>query len=292
MSIKHTSRWPINGGEFRDENTYTLATIRRHRSSIENRNCMPSQKQSEAKRSTIATKLRLLNQVAFDRRSTRLFSSLFYRSTGSEPEEYAKWYFNNMVWQDTTWMGVETYKSPCDMWNYQEILCKVKPSLIIEFGTAFGGSALFWTSVMRQIGAPFKVLSVDISHSLLRDEARRDPDVEFVESSSIVPAIADRIRQLRNEYPGKVFAILDSDHSMDHVLAEMKQLRPLLSSGDYLIVEDSLLNGHPVAPEWGPGPYEAIEAYEKQFPDDYTHDTPRADKFGWSFAPYGFLIRN
>ncbi|BBY80657.1 rhamnosyl O-methyltransferase [Mycolicibacterium pulveris] len=253
---------------------------------------MASQQQSAPKRSPLATKLRILNQIAFDRRNTRLFSQLFYRSTGSEPEEYAKWYFNNLVWQDTTWMGIETYKSPCDMWNYQEILFSLKPSLVIEFGTAFGGSAIYWASVMRQIGNPFKVLSVDIDHKLLRPQARRDLDVEFVEASSASPEVAERIRQLRSEYPGKVWAILDSDHSMDHVLAEMKLLRPLLSRGDYLVVEDSLLNGHPVAPEWGPGPYEAIEAYEKEFPDDYTHDSARENKFGWSFAPYGFLIRN
>lgn len=253
---------------------------------------MNGQQQSETRRSSLLTKLRILNQIAFDRRNTRLFSQLFYRSTGSEPEEYAKWYFNNLVWQDTTWMGIETYKSPSDMWNYQEILVKLRPSLIIEFGSAFGGSALFWAGVMRQIGDPFKVLSVDISHELLRPEARRDPDVSFVESSSAAPEVAQRIRELRAEFPGKVFAILDSDHSMEHVLAEMTLLRPLLVTGDYLVVEDSLLNGHPVAPEWGPGPYEAIEAYEKEFPNDYTHDTARENKFGWSFSPYGFLIRN
>lgn len=253
---------------------------------------MSNQTRSHPNRSTVATKLRLLNQIVFDRKNKHLFSQLFYRSTGSEPEEYSKWYFNSLVWQDTTWMGVETYKSPCDMWNYQEILVDLQPSLIIEFGSAFGGSAMYWASVMRQIGKPFKVLSVDISHSLLRAEARRDPNVEFVESSSVEPEIAERIRELRSEYPGKVWAILDSDHSMAHVLAEMKLLRPLLTAGDYLVVEDSLLNGHPVAPEWGPGPYEAVEAYEKEFPNDYTHDTARENKFGWSFSPYGFLIRN
>ncbi|MGV0714069.1 rhamnosyl O-methyltransferase [Mycolicibacterium sp. XJ662] len=253
---------------------------------------MTSQRTSGTNRSTLATKLRILNQLVFYRGDTRLFSQLFYRSTGSEPEEYSKWYFNNLVWQDTTWMGIETYKSPCDMWNYQEILVDLKPSLVIEFGSAFGGSAVYWASVMRQLGEPFKVLSVDISHKLLRPAARRDPDVEFVESSSAAPEIAERIRQLRAEYPGKVWAILDSDHTKDHVLAEMKLLRPLLRAGDYLVVEDSLLNGHPVAPEWGPGPYEAIEAYEKEFPNDYTHDTARESKFGWSFAPYGFLVRN
>jgi cephalosporin hydroxylase len=114
----------------------------------------------------------------------------------------------------------------------------------------------------------------------------------FVESSSTVPAIADLIQRLKAEFSGKIFAILDSDHTRDHVLAEMKLLRPLLSTGDYLIVEDSLLNGHPVVPEWGPGPYEAIEAYEDEFPNDYKHDAERENKFGLTFAPNGFLIRN
>ena len=74
-------------------------------------------------------------------------------------------------------------------------------------------------------------------------------------------------------------------------MAEMKALRPLLSAGDYLVVEDSVLNGHPVAPGWGPGPYEAIEAYEAEFPNDYIHDQEREDKFGWTWAPRGYLVR-
>jgi cephalosporin hydroxylase len=53
-----------------------------------------------------------------------------------------------------------------------------------------------------------------------------------------------------------------------------------------------MLNGHPVLPAFGPGPYEAIEAYEQEFPNDYTHDLARENKFGWTFAPNGFLIRN
>lgn len=214
-----------------------------------------------------------------------------YQPTGSEAEEYHKWYYNTFVWKKTTWMGINCWKSIADIWNYQEILFDVKPSLVIEFGSAHGGSAVFFASIMRQIGQPFKVLSVDISHGRLEQAARQDPDVLFVESSSTIPAVAERIQQLRNEYPGKVFAILDSDHSKDHVLAEMKSLRPLLTAGDYLVVEDSTVNGHPVLPGWGPGPYEAIEEYEQEFPNDYTHDVERENKFGWTFAPYGYLIR-
>ncbi|WP_422749579.1 rhamnosyl O-methyltransferase [Mycobacterium sp. WMMD1722] len=219
-------------------------------------------------------------------------SIVLYQPTGSEPEEYHKWYYNTFVWNKTTWLGIETWKSVSDMWNYQEILFDLKPALIIEFGSNRGGSALFFAHVMQRIGAPFKVLSVDISHQRLDPAAMAEPDIEFIESSSTEPAIALRIEQLKKEYPGTIFAILDSDHSKEHVLAEMKLLRPLLASGDYLLVEDSCVNGHPVLPGWGPGPYEAIETYEQEFPDDYTHDVEREKKFGFTFAPYGFLLRN
>jgi cephalosporin hydroxylase len=219
------------------------------------------------------------------------FQAYTYRPTCSEAEEYHKWYYNTSVWKKTTWLGVDCLKWVGDLWNYQEILFELKPSLIIEFGTSHGGSALFFASVMRQTGQPFKVLSVDIHHRRLDPAARRDSDILFIKSSSTEPAIAEQIQRLKTQFPGKIFAILDSDHSMSHVLAEMKRLRPFLSAGDYLIVEDSNINGHPVLPGWGPGPYEAIEAYEHEFPNDYTHDLARENKFGWTFAPNGFLIR-
>lgn len=217
--------------------------------------------------------------------------SRLYRPSGDAAEEYLKWYFGNLVWQQTKWLGVNCWKSVTDLWNYQEILFDVKPSLVVEFGTRHGGSAVFYASIMRLIGQPFKVFSADISLSALDPEARRYPEIEFVESSSTEPAIAERIRQLKVEYPGKIFAILDSDHTKDHVLAEMKILRPLLSAGDYLLVEDSCVNGHPIMPAFGPGPYEAIEAYEREFPNDYIHDYEREKKFGWTLAPNGYLIR-
>jgi cephalosporin hydroxylase len=220
------------------------------------------------------------------------FAAGSHPSTSSEPTEYHNWYYTTQVWMTTTWLGVKCRKWVGDMWNYQEILFALKPSLVIEFGTCYGGSAMFFASVMRQTGQPFRVLSVDISHDILDPAARCDSDILFIESSSAAPAVAEHIESLKTQFPGKIFAILDSDHSMSHVLAEMKLLRPLLSAGDYLIVEDSNINGHPVLPASGPGPYEAIEAYEHEFPDDYTHDQARENKFGFTFAPNGFLIRS
>ncbi len=75
-----------------------------------------------------------------------------------------------------------------------------------------------------------------------------------------------------------------------HVLAEMNLLREVLKTGDYLIVEDTIIE-HPVLPGWGAGPMEAIEEYLREYPDDYIHDIKRERKFGFTFAPKGFYIR-
>jgi cephalosporin hydroxylase len=212
----------------------------------------------------------------------------FLRSAGTR---YHLWYYANHVWDTTTWVGVKTLKSPSDMWNYQEILFSLKPSLVIEFGTRFGGSALFFASVMRQLGSRFRVISVDIDAETISAPTRSDPDVELITSSSVDPKVAQRIVCLRREYPEAAFAILDSDHSKAHVLAEMELLRPLLVSGDYLVVEDSNVNGHPVYASHGPGPFEAMQEYFREHPDDYRRDELREAKFGFTFATKGFLIR-
>jgi len=188
-------------------------------------------------------------------------------------------------------MGVGTLKSPMDMWNYQEILVALQPSMIVEFGTWCGGSALFFASVMRQIGKPFVVYSVDISHARVSDKAKSDPNLRLVTKSSASEEVRDEIAALRRDYRGPMFAILDSDHSKDHVLAEMKNMRDVMVAGDYMVVEDSNLNGHPVDRSFGPGPYEAIEEYFRLFPNDYEHDLERERRFGFTFATNGFLRR-
>jgi cephalosporin hydroxylase len=204
---------------------------------------------------------------------------------------YHLWYYNTGVWQQTTWMGVQTYKSPMDMWNYQEILFSLKPSVIIEFGTWQGGSALFFSSVMQQIGRPYVVVSVDIEAFRISEKTKSDPNIRLLTMSSAAPELKETLKDIREKNLGSAFAILDSDHSQQHVLAEMVNLRDILIAGDYLVVEDSNINGHPVAKSFGPGPYEAIGEYFHKFPGDYDHDFDREKKFGFTFAPNGFLRR-
>lgn len=206
-------------------------------------------------------------------------------------DDYHKWYYDNNVWDKTSFLGVPSHKSVSDMWNYAEIISELKPSLIIEFGTHHGGSALFFSVIGRAANPNAIVFSVDIDHQPTFKRVKGDPHIELMTRSSTDPGVAKRIAELRREHKGPVFAILDSDHHMPHVLAEMELLRPLLKAGDYLIVEDSNINGHPVLEGWGPGPYEAIQEYFRRYPKDYVRDTARETKFGFTFAVSGFLKR-
>ena len=206
-------------------------------------------------------------------------------------DAYLSWYYDSGVWQKTTFLGVPCLKSVCDLWNYQEILFNLKPALLIEFGTYFGGSALYFAETLQQISAGSPVLTVDIDHAKVATSVRNHPHIELLEGDSTSTAVAKRILQLREQYPGKAFFIADSDHTKAHVLGELMQLRSLTRPGDYVVIEDGIVNGNPVLPGWGEGPYEALAEYFSKYPDDYLQDKEREQVFGFTFAPGGFLVR-
>lgn len=203
-------------------------------------------------------------------------------------DDYHHWYYDTRVWLSTTWLGVPALKSVQDLWSYQEIISELKPTLIVEFGVASGGSTLYYATILDQLGRG-QVLGVDIDLSGVHQRAIDHPRVHLLESSSTHPDVAKRIEAMRT---GPVFAVIDSDHRKDHVVAELETITPVLQPGDYLVVEDSNVNGHPVLPSWGPGPYEALAEFLGTHPTAYRLDSEREAKFGWTFAPGGFLVRN
>lgn len=207
-------------------------------------------------------------------------------------EAYHAWYYDSLVWQRTTWCGVLVLKSVSDLWNYQEIIVALRPSVVVELGTSAGGSALFFAHVLRAARIDGRVLTIDVDQSRTASAARAEPLIEFVQASSVAPEALQRIEALRREHPGPAFFILDSDHAEAHVYAELVALRALTRAGDVVIVEDTNVNGHPVLPDFGPGPYEALQRYRTDYPDDYALDAARESKFGFSFARDGFLIRS
>ncbi|HTY91758.1 MAG TPA: CmcI family methyltransferase [Methanocella sp.] len=210
---------------------------------------------------------------------------------GNFKEMYNVWYYDTGVWKTTTFMGVNCLKSVSDMWNYQEIIYDLKPSLVIEFGTSQGGSTLFFSQILKLVNPDSKVISVDIDRDRISDLVKKDSHIELMNCSSTDKKVEERLRELKEIYNGPIFAIIDSDHTKKHVLAEIELLSGILIKGDYLIVEDGIVNGHPVLKGWGEGPLEAIEEYFVIHPGDFRHDIDRENKFGFTFAPAGFLIR-
>jgi len=188
------------------------------------------------------------------------------------------------VWKDTYWLGVPTQKCPLDLWIYQELLHEQRPDLIIETGTAHGGSALYMACVCDQLGRG-EIVTVDIYPI----EARPVHDrVTYVAGSSTDPGVVSEVERLAD---GRecVLVILDSDHARDHVLEELRIYGRLVTPGSYLVVEDTNVNGHPVFPEHGPGPMEALETFLAET-EEFETDVTR-EKFFLSFNPRGFLRR-
>jgi len=126
----------------------------------------------------------------------------------SASDQYHIWYYDTRVWFRTTFLGVPCQKSVSDMWNYQEILAELKPSLVLEMGTLHGGSALYFPEILQLVSPRSRVLSVDIDHRAVDERVRRNERVELLESDTTSPTVASRFMELRREYGGKAFCIV------------------------------------------------------------------------------------
>lgn len=220
---------------------------------------------------------RLVNKALFGR-----------RLQGDVIDRFTEAYYDGALFgetrADTHWLGIRTDKNPLDLWIYQELLHELRPDLIVETGTAFGGSALYLSSICDLLGHG-KVVTVDI----IEQEGRpQHPRLEYVTGSSITPEIVEAVKR-RVEPGGTAMVVLDSNHKRDHVLEELRLYAPLVTPGSYIVVEDTILNGHPVSPEFGPGPMEAVDAFLAET-DEFEVDR-RREKLYLTFNRKGYLRR-
>jgi cephalosporin hydroxylase len=196
--------------------------------------------------------------------------------------------FERTVFQNQ-WLGVKTLQNPNDMWITQEILFEVKPDFLVEAGTYQGGSAALWAMILEQINPDARVITIDIEDRTAEarklDVFRRK--VDFLLGSSTDPEIVAEVE--RRTKGKKVVVLLDSAHDKDHVLNELRAYSPLVGVGSYLIVQDTIVNGHPVWPKYGPGPYEAVEEFlatDDRFEPDLTRE-----RLLVTLCPRGYLKR-
>lgn len=187
------------------------------------------------------------------------------------------------IFAQTYWFNTPCLKCPLDLWIYQEIIAEIRPKLIIETGTHLGGSALFLAHMLDILGYG-EVITIDIIENATRPI---HPKINYVKGSSVDSVLIDSLLRRRSEETRLV--ILDSDHTKHHVAQELELFAPYVNIGSYIIVEDTNINGHPVYPSFGEGPFEAVEEFlsqNKNFIIDKTRE-----KFLMTFNPCGYLKR-
>ena len=202
-----------------------------------------------------------------------------------------------------TYRGRDIDKSPFDLWRYHELIHDAKPTHLIETGTANGASAFFFWSQMSIYFTPNlsvknhpEVISIDIDdgepeyernpmRSNPNDGGQRPiaPGLQYMIGSSTDIKVASKIsKKVLPEGKNRVMVVLDSDHQREHVLKELMIYSPLVTVGQYLVVEDTNINGHPVYPEYGPGPFEALLDWCPPGDMLFEEDKELRDKFPFS----------
>lgn len=155
-----------------------------------------------------------------------------------------------------TWLGRPVIQLPEDMIRLQEVIFSVQPDVIVETGIAHGGSLVFYASLCKAMGRG-RVVGVDIEIRPHNRKAIEEhflfPLITLIEGSSTAPETVERVRG--ETRPGeKVLVLLDSNHTKEHVLAELNAYAPLVSRGSYIVAMDGIMEqvvGAPrTEPDW------------------------------------------
>jgi len=197
-----------------------------------------------------------------------------------------------------TWMGRPIIQFPQDMMAMQEIIWNVRPDLIVETGIAHGGSIIYYASLLELLGHG-EVIGIDVDIRAWNREAIEghpmSKRLHMIEGSSIDPAIVARVRECA---AGKrAIVVLDSNHTHDHVLAELKAYAPIVCVSGYCVVMDTLIEDMPGSllgkdRAWGLGnnPKTAVQEF-LNIHSEFEADKAIDSKLLISVAPGGYLKR-
>lgn len=173
------------------------------------------------------------------------------------------------------WLGVPVIRVPDDICLLQELFWSYRPSVVLETGVARGGSMLLDASLQRLCGLTPRVLGIDIA---IYDHTRQAlADHRFAEGVRLLESdsTSAETRAAASEFLGdaeRAVLVLDSNHTHDHVLAELRALAPLLPVGGYVLVADTLIEefpeGHFDQRPWdrGDNPMTAVLAFLAENP--------------------------
>jgi cephalosporin hydroxylase len=197
-------------------------------------------------------------------------------------QAFAALYDERGCWARTEWLGKRVAKSPMDLWVYQELLCELRPDVLLESGTSGAGSAHFFARVFDLLDHG-QVVTVDV------DEYRHlwlpHPRITYLVGDVLSDAIGAKMRLAAETATtfgeGKVFVSLDAAHTYEHVRQELEVFAPLVSPGSYLVVED--VGVGPLSPshEWCGGAVMEFLAVHPEYADDASANRHLLSAFKW-----------
>ncbi len=199
-----------------------------------------------------------------------------------------------------SWMGRPIIQYPQDMIAMQELIWSLKPDLIIETGIAHGGSLVYYASILELIGKG-EVLGIDIDireHNRVAIESHpMYKRIKMIQGSAIEEGIVAQVKQ-HTEGKETILVVLDSNHTHEHVLAELKMYSPFVSLNSYIVVYDTIVEKLPenylpgLVRPWGIGdnPMTALQEFLKTN-TQFQIDASINNKLLVSVAPDGYLKR-
>jgi cephalosporin hydroxylase len=196
-----------------------------------------------------------------------------------------------------TWFGEPILNLPQDMFALQEIIWRTRPEFVIEVGVAWGGGMLFEAALLEILGGK-KVIGIDIFippdlRQRLSSHGKLSERLELIEGSSTSSETLTKVKTLLGG-SRKVLVILDSDHTHEHVLNELRTYAPLVEKGQYLICGDTIVERMPpqlhVVRPWGPGnnPATAVKQFLSET-DRFVVDEKIDRRLLFSCHPGGYL---
>ena len=203
-----------------------------------------------------------------------------------------------------SWMGRPIIQNPIDIMAMQELIWQVQPNIIIETGIAHGGSIIFSASMLELIAASGGnpdgfVVGIDVDIRQHNKDAilqhSMSKRIKMIQGSSVAADVIDQVKNIAKDKQ-RIMVFLDSNHTYEHVLAELEAYAPLVTKNSYCVVFDTFVEDVPADVfenrPWHPGnsPKTAVHAYLKTH-KEYVIDRDMQNKLQITVAPDGFLKR-